>query len=80
VLQGVANFVPGVRRLLGTAPLGLMDLAVVAGSALVPLVINEMTKPPMPRELHRKMTGAEDDDSQTGEDAHAEDMEQEAAE
>ena len=43
--QLLANLVPGLRRLLGLAPTGLADLAVIAGGALLPLLINEATKP-----------------------------------
>jgi Ca2+-transporting ATPase len=44
-LQGAALVVPGLRRLLGLAPIGLLDGVVVAAGALVPLTINEATKP-----------------------------------
>ena len=43
--------VPGFRRLLGTAPLNLIDLLVVGLGVLGPYVLNEMTKPPMPPDL-----------------------------
>jgi len=42
--QVAAGMVPGIRRLLGTTPLGPADLAVVAAGALLPLVINEAAK------------------------------------
>ena len=68
-LQGVATFVPGVRRLLGTAPIGLVDLLVVAGATLGPLVVNELTKPPMPESVRGEaadgsaaLEGAESDE------------------
>ncbi|MDJ0958879.1 MAG: cation-transporting P-type ATPase, partial [Arenicellales bacterium] len=49
--QALATWVPGVRRLLGTAPLGIIDFAVVAVSVLVPFVVNEFTKPERPAAL-----------------------------
>ncbi|MDC4206551.1 MAG: hypothetical protein MPW14_19605 [Candidatus Manganitrophus sp.] len=36
--------VPGLRGLLGLAPIGLIDGVVVGASALLPLVVNETTK------------------------------------
>jgi Ca2+-transporting ATPase len=47
-LQAVVSLVPAARRLLGTTPLGLADLAVLGGSVLLPLVVNEATKPAPP--------------------------------
>ncbi len=44
VLQGLTLAVPGLRGLLGLAPIGLIDGWVVGGSALLPLVVNETTK------------------------------------
>jgi Ca2+-transporting ATPase len=43
-LQALTAFVPGLRTFLGLAPLGLADLAVVGGSALLSLFTNEATK------------------------------------
>ena len=43
-LQALTNLVPGLRRLLGLTPLGLVDLVAVAASAVVPLALNELTK------------------------------------
>jgi P-type Ca2+ transporter type 2C len=43
-LQALALVVPGLRRLLGIAPIGLLDALVIGGSALFPLVINEASK------------------------------------
>ncbi len=43
-LQGLTLAVPGLRGLLGLAPIGLIDGLVVGGSAFLPLVINESTK------------------------------------
>jgi Ca2+-transporting ATPase len=44
VFQGLALTVPGLRNLLGLTPIGLLDGCVVAGGAVVPLLINEMNK------------------------------------
>lgn len=43
-LQGLTLSVPGLRGLLGLAPIGLIDGVVVGASALLPLVVNETTK------------------------------------
>jgi Ca2+-transporting ATPase len=43
-MQALTMLVPGLRRILGLAPMGLLDMGVVAGSALLPLAINEATK------------------------------------
>jgi Ca2+-transporting ATPase len=45
ILQGLTLTIPGLRNILGLAPIGLLDGAVVAGTALLPLIINEGTKP-----------------------------------
>jgi Ca2+-transporting ATPase len=47
-LQAVVSLLPAARRLLGTTPIGLVDLLVVLGSVLGPLVVNETMKPPVP--------------------------------
>jgi Ca2+-transporting ATPase len=44
VLQTLTMLVPGLRRFLGIAPLGLLDAVVVGGSALLSLFANEMVK------------------------------------
>ena len=44
VLQGATLFVPGLRSLLQTAPVGIMDGLVIAGTAVAPLLINETAK------------------------------------
>ena len=44
-LQVVVSVVPGARRLLGTVPLGWMDLAAIGAGVLLPLIVNEATKP-----------------------------------
>ncbi len=43
-MQGLTMVVPGLRRLLGITPLNLIDGAVIAGSALLSLFVNEATK------------------------------------
>ncbi len=43
-LQSLTVLVPGLRRLLGTTPLGLLDSLVIGAGAVLPLLINESTK------------------------------------
>jgi Ca2+-transporting ATPase len=56
-LQTLSFLIPGLRNLLQITPLGLSDYLVVGGSALWPLLVNEMTKttlwasPVQPRDL-----------------------------
>jgi Ca2+-transporting ATPase len=42
--QLLAAFWPPLRRLLGGAPLALVDFGVAAGGAIAPLVVNEALK------------------------------------
>jgi Ca2+-transporting ATPase len=44
VLQVLANLVPGLRRLLGTVPLSPADWGVSLTAAIIPFLINELTK------------------------------------
>ncbi len=44
VLQALALIVPGLRGLLGIAPISVIDGAVIGGAAVMPLLINEATK------------------------------------
>jgi Ca2+-transporting ATPase len=44
-LQGLTFFVPGLRNLLGLAAPSLRDLLVTGGTAIVPFLVNEATKP-----------------------------------
>jgi Ca2+-transporting ATPase len=44
-LQAVVSVVPGARKLLGTTPMGLADLAAVGAGVILPLIVNEATKP-----------------------------------
>jgi Ca2+-transporting ATPase len=43
-LQLLALLIPGLRSLLGLTPLTLLDSVVVGQSAVLPLVVNELTK------------------------------------
>jgi Ca2+-transporting ATPase len=43
-LQFLVSVLPGARRLLGTTPLGIADIAVIAAGVLIPLIINEASK------------------------------------
>ena len=43
-IQALSMLVPGLRNLLGIAPIGLLDGAVLGASAIVPLLVNEATK------------------------------------
>lgn len=43
-LQLLTIFVPGLRTLLGLTPIHLLDGAVIAGTAALPLLVNEGTK------------------------------------
>ncbi len=45
VVQGLVSYLPAARRLLGTTPMGPIDLAVVAAGVVLPLIVNEATKP-----------------------------------
>jgi Ca2+-transporting ATPase len=56
LVQTLANLVPGLRRLLGLAPMGPLDLLAVGLGAALPLLANEVMKPasggqadPLPR-------------------------------
>jgi Ca2+-transporting ATPase len=43
-VQILALVIPGLRSLLGIAPIDLLDSLVIGGSALLPLVVNEASK------------------------------------
>ena len=49
-LQAVVSMVPALRRLLGTTPMGPGDLVAIAGGVLLPLIVNEYTKPAPPQQ------------------------------
>ena len=51
VLQGIVSVLPSTRRLLGTTPMGMTDLLIVAAGVLGPLILNEATKPSAPPEV-----------------------------
>jgi hypothetical protein len=62
VAQTLTVLVPGLRKIMGTAPLSLGDLLVVGAAALAPLLINELNKksaitPPQPHEVTRGVSG-----------------------
>jgi Ca2+-transporting ATPase len=44
-LQVGAMLVPGMRKLLGTTPMGVMDIGMALAGAGLPLIVNELTKP-----------------------------------
>ena len=56
-LQGATLFVPPLRALLATSPLGVADLAVVGAGAVVPLVVREALKT---RRSHEQKQGGRD--------------------
>jgi Ca2+-transporting ATPase len=68
-LQAVVSVVPVFRRLLGTTPLGIADLGVIAAGVLLPLVVNETTKPTAPVAMN------EDDEDETDEETSGNDNE-----
>jgi Ca2+-transporting ATPase len=43
-LQVLALTIPGLRRLLGIAPISILDGLVIGGGAALPLLVNEATK------------------------------------
>jgi Ca2+-transporting ATPase len=66
-LQAIVSIVPGFRQVLGTAPMGIGDLLVIAGGVLGPLAVNEALKPAMPvlieeeEEMGETLTADEED-------------------
>jgi Ca2+-transporting ATPase len=44
-LQALVSVVPAARRLLGTTPLNLVDLVAIGSGVVLPLLVNEATKP-----------------------------------
>lgn len=44
-LQLLSVLIPGLQQLLRITPLSLMDAAIIGSSALVPLIVNEASKP-----------------------------------
>ncbi len=57
VLQGIVSVLPGARRLLGTTPMAMVDLLIVAAGVLGPLILNEATKPSAPPEVIAEIEG-----------------------
>ena len=43
-IQLLAMLIPGLRNLLGIAPISVLDGVVIGGSAVLPLLVNEGTK------------------------------------
>jgi P-type Ca2+ transporter type 2C len=43
-VQALAIVVPGLRSLLATAPIDVLDALVIGGSAVFPLMVNEVSK------------------------------------
>ncbi len=56
-LQALVTWAPGARRLLGTTPLGMIDLVIIAAGVLGPLIVNEATKPSIPPKIAAEMAG-----------------------
>ena len=52
-MQGLTLAIPGLRRLLGTAPLGLADLLVIGAGAIVPVLVNDAAKLATPSVVSR---------------------------
>ncbi len=44
LVQVAAQFIPGLRQLLGTVSMSLTDWAVVAGASAIPLLVDDMAK------------------------------------
>ena len=65
-LQALVSTVPALRRLLGTSPLRLPDLVVLAASVMLPLVVNELTKPSAPVQDGDEFTEADAGDADFG--------------
>ncbi len=53
-LQAVVSLVPAARRLLGTTPMNIADLLVIAAGVVLPLIVNEGTKPSPPDDLENE--------------------------
>ncbi len=58
-LQALVTWAPAARRLLGTTPLGMIDLAIIAAGVLGPLIVNEATKPSIPPRIAAEMAGGD---------------------
>jgi len=69
-MQAVVSVVPAFRRLLGTTPIGLVDLAVIAAGVVLPLIVNESTKPAPPK-IEEEMEAETPDTGDIGETEEA---------
>jgi Ca2+-transporting ATPase len=56
-LQLAANLVPGLRRLLGLAPMQAMDILVTLTGAAIPLLVNETAKARLARSIREDGSG-----------------------
>lgn len=56
-LQAVVSLLPGARRLLGTTPLAMADLLIIGAGVLIPLILNEATKPAAPKKIIAELEG-----------------------
>ena len=63
-LQALVSVVPEARRLLGTTPLNLVDLLAIGVGVVLPLIVNEATKPKPRPEEEDDETAVEGDISQ----------------
>ncbi|MFZ2446038.1 MAG: HAD-IC family P-type ATPase [Syntrophobacteraceae bacterium] len=52
-LQMTTMLVPGLMRLLGLTPIGIIDGLVIGGSAVLPLLVNEATKTPAAESMEK---------------------------
>jgi Ca2+-transporting ATPase len=52
LLQAMAMFIPGLRNGLGATPLNVLDMLVVAGGAVVPMLINGSAKQIIELKMH----------------------------
>jgi Ca2+-transporting ATPase len=51
ILQMACAFIPALRRLLGVIPLTARECTVLAATSLLPVLVNEITKPPTRKEI-----------------------------
>ncbi len=59
-LQAIVSLLPATRRLLGTTPLAMIDLIIVAAGVLGPLIVNEATKPSAPKKVIAELKSRSD--------------------
>jgi len=65
-LQALVSVLPSARRLLGTTPLNINDILVITAGVILPLLVNEMTKPQAPESDHE--TEPENDEIENNND------------